>query len=727
MVPRTIKRGLTRLRWRERWLRLSWGLTRWAALALAALALSCLTDWLLDRYAETPRALRVGMLAAQACLWAVAAFVLVLRPFLTRLPDSRLALWVERTDPRLDHRLISTVQFHQPGARTQGMSPELIAAVTRETERLADGIHFPAVADHRRLKWSAGLALPLAALVALAVLLMPVTLAALLARQLLDEVEIPRSIYLTPATAEIWPSGEEVVLRFRVWGSAVAPDLRGTAYILPEYGAKETYELVFESMPHPGEAIYTARVRPLSLDFRYGAESLDGRTRQTGRIHFEPRPVVVRQDAWLILPSYCGRRPDGTPYEMPQPRGDIVGLRGLSARVEATIQKPVRAAELELLGTPYPDLAGPTRESAAQRHAVEAVSAASALGIFSAPAGSGSLTGTAELLAARGEVVLRRLEQKFPAGADRVRWTFDLRPTETGYRIRVVDEYGFANVPAPPRGLAVVPERPPQVALLRERFEPAKAFRLKGPEEDFEVDGMPVALDAEGRPGPIRIAYRANGPFGLGGAELRFRVLRKVEGSQDDTPRGAEHWYTLPLIERAAGAKGSFDASRGVFAESEDDEEVPFHAVTPDNPLELPRKLGGGRFEFKTSDLLDADGKRIQLRAGDQIEFYVEVFNRNPDGGAGRTHLIAQAFATQGLVSPGIVSPIVPQTAVALRVASFDAFALDGGAAVAGRSETRVKTFVPGEEFVRWALDTLQEESRLRQLEARQRGVFDRK
>ena len=81
----------------------------------------------------------------------------------------------------------------------------MIAAVTRETERLARGIHFPAVADHRRLKWSAGLALPLAALVALPLLLMPATLAALLARQLLDDVEIPRSIYLTPATAEIWP------------------------------------------------------------------------------------------------------------------------------------------------------------------------------------------------------------------------------------------------------------------------------------------------------------------------------------------------------------------------------------------------------------------------------------------------------------------------------------------------------------------------------------------
>src|SRR5262249_44713801 len=105
MVPRTIKRGLARLRWRERWLRLAWGLARWLALALAARALCCLTDWLFDRYADTPWALRAVMYLAQAGLGGVAAFVLVLRPFFARLPDSSLALWVEAKDPRLEHRL----------------------------------------------------------------------------------------------------------------------------------------------------------------------------------------------------------------------------------------------------------------------------------------------------------------------------------------------------------------------------------------------------------------------------------------------------------------------------------------------------------------------------------------------------------------------------------------------------------------------------------------------
>jgi hypothetical protein len=43
---------------------------------------------------------------------------------------------------------------------------------------------------------------------------------------------------------------------------------------------------------------------------------------------------------------------------------------------------------------------------------------------------------------------------------------------------------------------------------------------------------------------------------------------------------------------------------------------------------------------------------------------------------AGRAHLIAQAFAAQGLASQVAVSPVVPQVAVPLGVAAFDASAL---------------------------------------------------
>jgi osmoprotectant transport system permease protein len=67
---------------------------------------------------------------------------------------------------------------------------------------------------------------------------------------------------------------------------------------------------------------------------------------------------------------------------------------------------------------------------------------------------------------------------------------------------------------------------------------------------------------------------------------------------------------------------------------------------------------------------------------------------------AGRTHLIAQAIAAQGLVSPGVMAPVVPQIAVTLRVASFDAFALQAppGSApgLADRITVGAKNFVEG-------------------------------
>lgn len=669
MVPRTIKKQLSRLRWRERWLRLTWGGARWLALALVALALACLIDFLIDRTAETPWALRVLLSGAQVCLWVVAAFVLILRPLWERLSNSRLALWVEERVPVLGHRLISTVQLNEPGAKIEGMSPELIAAVTRETEQMTARVNFPAVADHRRLHRSAAVTGPLLLAALVPLLLAPGTTLALLSRQLLQDVPIPRSVYLESKTAAVWPSGEEVVLKFRVSGEDLGLEVKGEARVYTDQGGQEVYDLEYESPVKDG-AIYTARVRPMSVDFRFRAYLRDGRTPRDGLVHFEPRPVVVRQDAWVILPAYLGKQSSGAPYEIEQSRGEIVGLRGLSARVQAKVQKPVKEATLELLGTPYPNLAGPKGESSAQRNAIEALTLTAAVGLLPGP-GPRALAAAAEVVAARGEVVLDRLAGKFNSSRDEITWTFDLLPTETAYRIRVLDKYDFANSAPPVRGIAIVPERAPRVALLRERFLPAKEFRSLGNDEDYEVDGMPLGLDDKGIPGPVRVRYTATGPYGLGHARLRYRVLKKAEGSQEEQPTGDERWLIYPLPE-----------VQDPDPTEDDDRDVPFVIVRPEKGKGedlLPRMRGKGWFDFETSDLTDARGKRIVLRPGDQFEFYVEVFNRHPD----RTE------------------------------------------AVVGRSETRVKTVVTAPEFRTWVFATLQEENRLRQLEARQKGVFD--
>jgi hypothetical protein len=611
MIPEAIRRRLSRLRWRERELQLSWGVTRALALTVLFLALACLIDWPVDRRRETPWGLRQAMLAGQIVVWAGAVWLFVLRPLSRSLSDKVLALWIEQKLPGLAHRLISAVQLNRPGAAISGMSPDLIALVSREAEQETSHDDFARLADHRRFTWSVCLLAVLVIAAAVPLVCWPATVSALLARQFLNDREIPRSIQLESVHRElVWPAGEDVLLRFRVRGDAVHAEMQGEVRIAPEGEPTERYPLSVESILDQEDAIFTARVPASSTDFTYEAWLVDGRTRAPSHVHFEARPAVVEQRTWVQLPAYCGLRPDGTAYEVEQNRGDIIAIAGSSARIAVKIQKPITAAILELLGSPAP---------------------------------SGSST----------EVVLRRLPLQQSSNALMAEGTFALRPNESSYQVIVQDENGFQNANPPRRSIRIVPEELPRVALLPEQF-PGSDDQTPG--EESEVEGVPVPLG-----GSIRIAYTAAAPYGLGRAQLRYRIN---EGN----------WWTLPLAAAASSPQtGPFNRRSGAFEQSGFMDQVEFHAVPSADPQRLLGGVeGGGRFDFQT--------RRIpNLKVGDRIEFFLEVFDRNPD-------------------------PDRPP----------------------GRSETRAKTVVTVLELENWVRLTLQEESRIRQLENKQRGVFPR-
>src|ERR1022692_4108680 len=116
----------------------------------------------------------------------------------------------------------------------------------------------------------------------------------------------------------------------------------------------------------------------------------------------------------------------------------------------------------------------------------------------------------------------------------------------------LIDEqkYGFKNVPEPRRSLRLIAEDPPQVMLLRDTF---------GFGADFDLEGLPVILGER-----IRVPYVCFGSYGLGKANLLYRVLKKHESS--DTPPEEEPWVRLLLPEVNPDAKaGRFDPKTGVF------------------------------------------------------------------------------------------------------------------------------------------------------------------
>jgi hypothetical protein len=603
-------RQLRRWQGRERRYRFAWGFARWAAVVVVGLTACCLIDWTIDLYRDTPFALRVLLTLTQAVGYAVAAYLLVWRLGVPRLDD--LAGRAEAAVPAFGHRLVTALQLNRPAAKTAGMSPLLIAEVTREAGELSARHDLAGLAERWRLGRAAALLLPLAVLAGGFVAWKPALTSALLARQCLLDADIPRSVALANETPELWPSGDEVTVRFRVTG-AYREDSVGTVRVTPDGQPAESYPLAFDARADDGSAAFVAKLPAASVPFSFRARLRDGRTRADGHVRFEPRPVVTTVEAWLRLPAYVD--PDGKRrYERLQPEGEVTALPGCGLRVQAAASKPLAKAEVVLLA----------REPAGEREAARV-----------------PMTLSADRLAAAA--------------------VFDIPPKAVAYRVEVADDNGFANRTPPRRGITAAPDDPPRVALLAEVLKDPKE---PGPLDDYEVTGMPLVLG-----GQVQVAYTARSPLGLSRA---FVIYRVNEGD----------WTPLPLKDTVAdpAVVGRFLPELGVFENSGPFGQVEFYRLPAADPDRDPPGLeAGGRYNFQTAALTKRlpDGNEAKLEIGDRVEFYVAVYDRNPD-------------------------PARP----------------------AGKSESRIKAVVSQAALEDWNRQRDQSRERLRLIEERQQGVF---
>ncbi len=634
MVPQSITNNLAGLRQRERLLSLAWGVTCWLAVVLALLFVCCFIDWLIDRDRDTPFSVRVCLTLVQVVGAAAAGAWFIVLPQMRRMSDDTLALMVEDKMPKFDHRLISAVQLNQPNAQLGGMSRELVALVTKEAENQASRETFASVADHERLKWSAYVLGPALVIALIPTLIWPGVVFALVARQALLSVDVPHSVTLENESQPYWPLGDDIEIRYLVRGNFTDKSV-GTLTVTPEGQSTYRYELrLIEE--HRDRAIFGATIaaRDINADtLKFAARLHDGRTKQPSTMTLVARPSLAPNNprAWLIYPEYC--TPGQPRFEKQQGRGDVVGIVGSSVRIEAATIRPVKLAWIELLGP---------EKIEAKRSDVDVQFSEVAIG-------------------------KRPMTVKNADEGSLVSDTFDIMEGLSGYRIILEDQHGFRNTPAPRRSLRVVPEEPPQVNLLRVTF---------GSGADFDVEGLPVVIG-----GRIRIPYSATGAFGLGSAEVRYRVLKKHDS--DKEPVDDEPWIDLKMSDYPGEEKdGYFDPKTGVFQNSKFDQQIGFHAVPQQGSGDLGRTLGGGRYFLETKGLLDRKtGAPLKLKSGDQIEYCVKVY----------------------------------------------AMKRDKGPVPFGQSETRVSTMMDANEFLAWINQVGREDERVRQLEFDQRKVFERK
>lgn len=624
-LPKIGLAKLAALRGRERLFHVAWGLARWLTVAAVVLAVTTFIDWRIDKYRETPTFLRVLLTAGEAIGLGIAGWFWLVRPWTKGPSIVRLARRVEEGIPEFGHRLVTSIQLSKDPRKTAGMSPELIEAVSRESEALADKHSFGRFADTKRLKWAAGL---VAAPVLLAALLMvlygPNLLGVLLKRQLLASAEIPRFNQLENATAELWPAGDEVTIEYIVSGKIREEDV-GRLRVKPDDLPADEYSLTFARRLADDRTVFAFKVPHSSVNFEHRAWVGDGRTRTASRVRFEPRPVITRTDAWVQLPPFLGKKPDGKPYETYQAQGEITGLANQVARVRIGVQKPISVAKIILIAR--------------------------------TPDGTAEFDKATHPMTPGAEEETPTGDKTYPAEA-----TFDLTPDLIAYRVEVKDLNGFANVTPPRRGVQISPDDPPTVRLLPERYG---ELGTKASDEDI-IEGLPVPLG-----GQIPIAYTCRSAQGVMRAQLRYRVNEKGP------------WIPLPLKAIDANEKtGPFDPNRGAFVNTQFGQQVEFHPAPSADRESAPDYLtGGGRFDFQTAELtkITDEGGTAKLEIGDRVEFYVEVFDRNPLAGR----------------KPG-------------------------------RSETRMKEVLTAAEVLSRLDQTRQAEGKIRDLEKKQRDVFGR-
>ncbi len=624
--PKIALKQIAILRGREHFLRLFWGISRIAALSITLLLAACLIDWQIDHYRDTPFIIRLFLSGIQLCSLVVVLWFWLFRGWNKELSDSELGRYVESKLPELGHRLVTAIELTHQNAQTNGMSDELIEQVREESDQIIQRCRLTKFADHRKLKnslllWCWPICLFLATFLYLG--RDSSLLTRLILRQFLQDVNIPHFIELSDTSKKVQPMGEESEVLYIATGR-VKEDQLGSIRVFFKEGRGDEYPLKFKEWLSDGSALFSAKVNAGNLDFSHRAWLGDGRTKTAEEIHLEPRPVVNRLHAIVNMPEYVGMRPDGSPYSTFQAQGEVLGYLDSKVNLKIYVQKPIVKANLILI-------------SSTNRQQEEKDSKPIPL-------------------AYQGETVLGDGTVAYLAEG-----SFRISAKQLAYRIEVEDSFGFNNVAPPRRGINLAADDPPRVSLLAERFnDPSQPIS-----EDSEVDGIPIPFSKS-----IRIAYAARSPLGLQRARLVYRV--------NEGP-----WNYFPLKKTIPSElTGKLDLMTGAFIRSGFQDQVEFATVPSSDPTTLPNDLeGAGRFDFKTRTLkkIGPNGKPLDLEVGDQLEFFIEVFDKNP--------------------TPGRLP---------------------------GKSETRRKEIVSEEKFIEWILETLKNENRIRQLEEKQQGVFQK-
>ncbi|MGD8897033.1 MAG: hypothetical protein PVJ73_13430 [Acidobacteriota bacterium] len=341
--PRGTGRDLRRIigSVRRRW-RLKVAL-RGAAITLGfGLVAFAVSAYGMDHFRYTPMAIAAFRVFAWTALAGLVLRFLVL-PLFVRLPDERVALYIEEHDPSLQAALLSAVELSPERVERDrpDFSSDLSRRLVEQAVQRCEEIDYRRLVERRSLQRVSGLFSAVATAGMMAALLSPAFIRQAVPFLLVpwdsDEAESPYSIEIEPGHATLARGADQTIVArlqgfdsdevelalqrgdgadWERWPMTVEPGLSGHRFMVLDVGARTDYFV-----------------------------EASGVRSDLFRLDVVDVPYVERIDLEYHFPEYTGLTP-----ELVEDGGDVAALRGTEVRLRVATTVPVPGGQLVVEG-----------------------------------------------------------------------------------------------------------------------------------------------------------------------------------------------------------------------------------------------------------------------------------------------------------------------------------------------------------------------------------------
>lgn len=304
------------------------------AISLAIVGLAFLGSVALVDHFHYAQSWVIVLRIISAAILAVTLGFFLLRPLLRRVPDARMARFVEEKNPGLHDRLVSAVEFAEkadhPGA-------PLINRLIRDAAQRATSVNLDTVAPRTRLRLYAGALVALLATFGWLLLAGPddfrMSFSKLYAPWSEAASTNPYAIIVHPGNARV-PKGSDQTIVAQLQGFEA-----------------EQVEVHLKQPNQPSWISQTMELNQESREFRFLLFNLQENVSysvQAGAIRSPEFTIEVadlarveRIDLTYQFPAYTGM-----PVKTVEDSGDIVALKGTRVKVMANLNRPAEAAKI---------------------------------------------------------------------------------------------------------------------------------------------------------------------------------------------------------------------------------------------------------------------------------------------------------------------------------------------------------------------------------------------